>query len=83
MILKNHVSYHEFLSLPNQLLASNESSTRIKPAIVFICLHLSSFCHTATKLNTKQIDDKDIWAQDEVNEGSQYDDTYDTRISPE
>ncbi|XP_067947829.1 dynein axonemal assembly factor 6-like [Watersipora subatra] len=37
----------------------------------------------ATKLAERQSDSKEIWDADEVNDGSQYDDVYDTRQRPD
>ena len=36
-----------------------------------------------TKLTAKQADSADIWNAEEVAEGAQYDDVYDTRQIPE
>ena len=36
-----------------------------------------------TKLTAKQADSTDIWNAEEVAEGAQYDDVYDTRQIPE
>ena len=41
------------------------------------------FFYTATKLNEKVKDSNDIWDADEINDGAQYDDVYDTRLAPE
>ena len=42
-----------------------------------------SFFNAATKLNEKVKDSNDIWDTDEINDGAQYDDVYDTRQAPE
>ena len=40
-------------------------------------------CCSGKKLAKREKDEKSIWDTEEIQEGAQYDDVYDTRIPPE